>query len=137
MSNISISSLVGSSNVSSDISVNELAKSIHNENKYQHKIDEIIELQEKNKKQKNIKYEQMYKDVINLIYDQVQLHHTNMIYTIPYNTELNDYNYEEFKNYLIQKLTKNNIAITQYNKYNITASENQYIITWRFIGCKK
>ncbi len=135
--NISIDAFVGADNIKSDISTNELAKSINNEHKRYHTIDDIIEIQNKNKKQKNVKYEHMYRDVLNLIYEHSKLQHTYMIYTMPYTTDINDYDYNEFKNYLIQKLNKNNIAIAQYKKYNGNAFDNQYIITWRFISCKK
>ena len=136
--NISIQSIIGKDNFADSISVNDLAQQIRNEPKDPiYNIRDIIEIQEKNKKQKQHKYESMYKQLLNLIYQRTVNHESTMIYTIPYMTDLKEYDYEEYKTYIINKLTEQNIAITSLKKYNPNVQDNQYIITWRFIGCKR
>jgi len=136
--NISIQSIIGKDNFADSISVNDLAQQIRNEPKDPiYNIRDIIEIQEKNKKQKQHKYETMYKQLLNLIYQRTVNHESTMIYTIPYMTDLKEYDYEEYKTYIINKLTEQNIAITSLKKYNPNVQDNQYIITWRFIGCKR
>ena len=136
--NISIQSIIGKDNFAGSISVNDLAQQIKNQPRDTiYNIRDIIEIQEKNKKQKQYKYETMYRQLLNLIYQKTVNHESSMIYTIPYITELKEYDYDEYKNYIINKLSDQNIAITSLKKYNQNALDNQYIITWRFIGCKR
>ena len=136
--NISIQSIIGKDNFAGSISVNDLAQQIKNQPRDTiYNIRDIIEIQEKNKKQKQYKYETMYRQLLNLIYQKTVNHESSMIYTIPYITELKEYDYDEYKNYIINKLSDQNIAITSLKKYNQNALENQYIITWRVIGCKR
>ncbi len=136
--NISIQSIIGKDKFAGSISVNDLAQQIRNEPKdTTYNIRDIIELQEKNKKQKQHKYDTMYKQLFNLIYQRTLNHESSMIYSIPYTTDLKEYDYEEYKNFIINKLTEQNIAITSLKKYNPTVNDNQFIITWRFAGCKK
>ena len=136
--NISIQSIIGKDNFAGSISVNDLAQQIRNEPKdTTYNIRDIIELQEKNKKQKQHKYDTMYKQLFNLIYQRTLNHESSMIYSIPYTTDLKEYDYDEYKNFIITKLTEQNIAITSLKKYNPNVPDNQYIITWRFAGCRK
>ena len=136
--NKSIKSFIGSENISTSLSVSDIAQQIRNQPKdINYNIKDIIEIQEKNKKEKQRRYETMYKQLLNLIYHHTVNHETYMIYTIPYTIDLKDYDYEEYKNFIINKLNEQNIAITSFKKYDSNAPNNQYIITWRFIGCKK
>lgn len=135
--NISIEALIGRQSFSSDLSVNDLIKNMKAKKETEYGINDIIETQAKNKKQKEAQYIRMYHQVINLIYEKEKNHESSMIYSIPYVTELKDYNYDEFKKFLLEELKKNNIAAVPFKRYNQAATENQYLITWRFISCKK
>ena len=71
--NLSIQSIMhsinGKDNFINSISVNDIAQQIRNEPKDTiYNIRDIIELQEKNKKEKQYKYESMYRQLLNLIY---------------------------------------------------------------------
>lgn len=133
--NISIQALKG--NVLTNISINDIIKNMNNDKSETHNISEIIDLQKKNEKRKIKLYTELYNKCINIIYNKSCDGETTMIYTIPYMHETKYYNNEEYTKFLSERLRKDNIAIVPYKLYDNMASDNQYFISWRFIGCKK